>query len=77
MAGDDQGGPGDMVIANEFATVIVRRVQTRNGTRLEIEVPSSGRTIRLDALVLESLTWHDTLALGRALERPFGPEGAE
>jgi hypothetical protein len=65
-------GP-ELVISNEFATVIVRRVQTRNGTRLEIRAPQSGRSVRLDALVLESLTWADVDTLGQALRDPFGP----
>jgi hypothetical protein len=63
----------ELVVSNEFATVIVRRVHTRNGTRLEIDSPSSGRSVRLDALVLESLTWADVDTLGLALRDPFGP----
>lgn len=64
----------ELVITNEFATVVVRKVQTRNGERLEITAPSSGRRVRLDALVLESLTWSDPLELGRGLATPFGPQ---
>ncbi len=48
-----------MVIANEFVDVEVRRVHTRNGVRLEIYSPRRGTTIRLDAMVLDALTWQD------------------
>lgn len=61
-----------IVIANEFATVTVRKVSTRNGERLEIR--NGDNAIRLDAIALEALTWSDALEVGRALETPFGPE---
>jgi hypothetical protein len=46
-------------IANEFAYVHVRKVQTRNGERLEIESPRRGRLIRLDPLELEAIACQD------------------
>jgi hypothetical protein len=46
-----------MIIANEFVDVEVRRVHTRNGVRLEIHSPRRGTTVRLDAMVLDALTW--------------------
>lgn len=61
------------VIANEFAEVLVRRVRTRNGVRLEIRSPRMDRSIRLDALELESLTWQDPEVFSGFLEDPFGP----
>jgi len=48
-----------IIIANEFVDVEVRRVHTRNGVRLEIHSPRRGTTIRLDAMVLDALTWQD------------------
>jgi hypothetical protein len=45
-----------LLIANEFAEVLVRRVLTRNGMRLEISSPRTATTVRLDPLELESLT---------------------
>lgn len=62
-------------IVNEFASVRVRKVHTRNGERLEIAALTNGheRAIMLDALVLESLTWRSVLDLGQALRTPFGP----
>lgn len=61
------------VIANEFAEVLVRRVHTRNGVRLEIRSPRMDTSIRLDALELESLTWQDPEVFSGFLEDPFGP----
>ncbi|WP_083441189.1 hypothetical protein [Nitriliruptor alkaliphilus] len=62
-----------IVIANEFAEVVVRRIQTRNGVRLEIRSPRMDSSIRLDALELESLTWQDPEVFSGFLEDPFGP----
>lgn len=63
-----------IVVSNEFAAVAVRKVATRNGERLEIRSLGQERTIRLDALALEALTWSDALRVGQGLETPFGPE---
>ena len=46
-------------IANEFASVHVRKVHTRNGERLEIESRRRGKLIRLDPLELEALACRD------------------
>ena len=46
-----------IVIANEFVDVEVRRVLTRNGVRLEIYSPRRGTRVRLDAMILDALTW--------------------
>lgn len=40
-------------IGNEFTGVQVRKVWTRNGERLEVRVPRSGRYILLDPMQLE------------------------
>ena len=63
----------DIVIANEFAYVVVRKVSTRNGDRLEIVSPRLHHAIRLDAMILESLTWQRPDALSALLEDPHGP----
>lgn len=70
------GASGEPVIrlANEFAEVVVERVQTRNGARLRISVPSSGHQILLCPLELEALTWQDHEMFGRLLATPQGPE---
>jgi hypothetical protein len=61
-------------ITNEFATVTVRRVETRNGVRLRIESPRLQRSIDLDPLELESLTWQSHDLFSGLLAHPFGPE---
>jgi hypothetical protein len=64
-----------MELANEFAVVTVRKVQTRNGVRLEIAAPRLGRSIQLCPVELESLTWQTSDTFSKFLETPFGPEG--
>jgi hypothetical protein len=75
------GTTGDepIYIVNEFASVRVRKIRTRNGERLEIAALTGGRKRRilLDALVLESLTWRSVLELGGGLQTPFGPLSGE
>jgi hypothetical protein len=67
------GSDRDFELTNEFATVRVRRVYTRNGVRLEISSPRLGRAIRLDPLSLESLTWQSHEVFSEFLRHPFGP----
>lgn len=43
-------------IGNEFTGVQVRKVWTRQGERLELTVPRTGRRILLDAMQLEIIT---------------------
>lgn len=62
------------IIANEFAAVSVRKVLTRNGERLEIQSISHDRSIMLDAIALEALTWSSALEVGKNLETPLGPD---
>jgi hypothetical protein len=61
-------------IANEFAAVVVQRVETRNGVRLRIESARLQRAIDLDPLELESLTWQSHELFSSFLTHPFGPE---
>lgn len=70
---DPQDGEA-IVVTNEFTSVRVRKIQTRNGERLEISSMRLPHSIRLDAMALESLTWQDVLTIGEGLEHPFGPE---
>jgi hypothetical protein len=46
-------------VGNEFTGVVIRKVWTRQGERLELTVPRTGRRIRLDAMQLEILTAQD------------------
>jgi len=61
-------------LGNEFTEVVVQAVQTRNGTRLRISAPSSGRQILLCPLELEALTWQDHEMFSGLLATPHGPE---
>jgi hypothetical protein len=63
-----------LVISNEFTSVRVRKVRTRNGERLEIHSPKAGHTILLDPLELEALSWQEPGLFSKWLETPFGPE---
>jgi hypothetical protein len=62
-------------LANEFGEVVVERMLTRNGARLRISVPASGRSILLCPLELEALTWQDHDLFASLLQNPHGPEG--
>lgn len=62
-----------ITIANEFAEVEVRRVDTRNGSRLLISAPRTGRSISLDALELEALTRQNTRTLAAMVGNSEGP----
>ena len=44
-------------ISNKNAVVLVRKVRTRNGVRLEIYSPETDRRVYLDPLLIESLSW--------------------
>ena len=70
----DLPGSEPLELANEYAQVLVRKVSTRNGTRLEIVAPHLGRGIRLCPLELETLTWQAHETFSGFLETPFGPE---
>jgi hypothetical protein len=62
-----------ITIANEFTEVVVRRVDTRNGSRLLISAPKTGRSISLDALEIEALTRQNTRTLTAMVGNPDGP----
>jgi len=65
---------GTIQLANEYAEVHVREVQTGNGARLEIAAPRLGWAIRLDPVELEALTWQPHEVFSEFLETPLGPE---
>ncbi len=64
---------GEIIIADEHGAVRVRKVKTRNGERLELHSLEHGRSVRLDALALESLTWQTMDTFSAFLRDPFGP----
>lgn len=55
----DGGNSGPIVIANEFADVVVRKVETRNGVRLELWSPRRGTCVRYDAVALDVLSYQE------------------
>ena len=59
-------------LGNEFSQVVVERVRTRNGARLRISVPASGREILLCPLELEALTWASPDLFSQLLASPHG-----
>lgn len=64
---------GDAIeLGNEFAAIRVCRVETRNGSRLLIESPKSGRWVALCPLELEALTWQGPQTFSAMIGHPFG-----
>ncbi|RIH82464.1 hypothetical protein Mlute_02485 [Meiothermus luteus] len=61
-------------LTNEFTTVTIEKVQTRNGERLRISAPRMGYSVELDPLELEALTWQPVETFSRLLSTPFGPD---
>jgi len=69
-----EGAVGEAVtIANEFTEVVVRRVDTRNGSRLLITAPRTGQWISLDALEVEALTWQNPRTLAAMVGNSHAP----
>lgn len=64
---------GPIVIANEFADVVVRRVETRNGMRLDIWSPRRGSRIQLDAVALDCLSYQEPELITELLARRPAP----
>jgi hypothetical protein len=60
---------GPIVIANEFADVVLRKVETRNGMRLDIWSPRRGTRIRLDAVALDCLSFQQPELITELLSR--------
>ncbi|OBH54449.1 dihydrodiol dehydrogenase [Mycobacterium mantenii] len=68
------GAVGEAIcVANEFTEVVVRRIDTRNGSRLLISAPKSGRWITLDALEVEALTWQNPRTLAAMVGNSHEP----
>ncbi|MEB3023187.1 dihydrodiol dehydrogenase [[Mycobacterium] crassicus] len=68
------GSVGETItVSNEFTEVTVRRVDTRNGSRLLITSPKSGQWISLDALEIEALTWQNSYTLSAMVGKMHEP----
>lgn len=68
----DGGNDGPIIIANEFADVVVRKVQTRNGVRLDIWSPRRGSRVLLDAVALDCLSYQEPELITELLARNPG-----
>lgn len=68
----DGGNDGPIVIANEFADVVVRKVRTRNGIRLDIWSPKRGSRVQLDAVALDCLSFQEPELITQLLARNPG-----
>lgn len=66
----------DFALANEFAEVRIRLVETRNGQRLEISSARLSSAVRLDPLECEALSWQEPEFFSELLGHPFGPQSA-
>ncbi len=62
-----------LTVANEFTEAVVRRVNTRNGSRLLIVSPKSGHWISLDALEIEALTRQNARTLAAMVGNMYDP----
>lgn len=71
-APSDGGQEGPIVVANEFADVVVTRVRTRNGVRLDIWSPRRGTRVQLDAVELDCLSYQPPETFTAMLERTPG-----
>lgn len=70
LVGGDDGR--SIVIANEFADVVICKVETRNGMRLEIRSPRRGTVVRLDAVALDCLSFQEPELITALLSRNPG-----
>lgn len=68
----DGGNDGPIVIANEFADVVVRKVESRNGMRLDIWSPKRGSRVQLDAVALDCLSFQEPELITQLLTRNPG-----
>ncbi|SCF90938.1 hypothetical protein [Streptomyces sp. Ncost-T10-10d] len=72
MYPSDSGDDGPVVVAIEFADVVVRRVRTRYGMRSEIWLPRRGSRVLLGAGSLDCLSFQESELNTRLLARNPG-----
>lgn len=68
----DGGNHGPIVIANEFADVVIRKIETRNGMRLDIWSPRRGSRVLLDAVALDCLSYQEPELISQLIARNPG-----
>ncbi len=75
MTGPEMTGPGEGLVASEFAAIDVR-VDTRgNSSRLRVQDLRTGRVRYLDALELETIVWLPDGRLEQLLDPSAGRWG--
>lgn len=65
----DGGVEGPILIANEFVDVVVNKVETRNGMRLDIWSPKRGTRVQFDAVALDCLSFQQPEFITEMLTR--------
>ena len=68
-----ESNAGPIIIANEFADVVIKKVDTRNGMRLDIWSPRRGTRILLDAVALDCLSYQQPTLITELLTRRPAP----
>lgn len=63
-----------LTLTNEFSTVIIKKIQTRNGERLPISAPRLGYSVGLDPRELEDLTCQPVETFSQLPATPFGSD---
>jgi hypothetical protein len=68
--------PDESVIrfTSDTNPIEIQKIKTRNGSRIEIMAIESGKSIKLDPIELESLTWQDEADLARMLQNSADSE---
>jgi hypothetical protein len=75
---DEVTAEGPLItIVNEFAEIRVQKIYTHNGERLRVSSYRRGSEALLDAIQLESLTWHTPEDFSRRLTASIGPDVAD
>jgi hypothetical protein len=63
-------------IGNEFTGVNARKVFTRNGERLQLQVPAKNYDVLLDAMQLEIIAAQDPEQFSWLFQRKLGSDGS-
>ena len=69
-------GPSELTLINEFSTVRVKRVDTQDGPRLEVNSPRLQSSIQLDPATLEGLACQTMETFSGFLETPLGEDAS-
>ncbi|ARS91642.1 hypothetical protein B1756_02615 [Natrarchaeobaculum aegyptiacum] len=65
----------EFAISNEYADVLVRKLETAAGEQLVVEAPKKQFSLRLTPVGLAGLAAQETSIFSEFLETPHGPGG--